>query len=153
MGRNKGSRTGVLATIPATCQHCSTVFQVPGKRRQDGPRPARYCSPDCYHTSRAGQRPPGFVANPGGAPKGREPWNKGKVCDQLAGERNGMFGKTHSDDVRRLLSELTSAQLSVLTLRVLAGAEAQIRRSDPAYQSLYNKGWRPIRARALERDG
>jgi HNH endonuclease/NUMOD3 motif len=152
MGRNKGSQTGVVVTVPATCQRCSSVFQVLGKHRQDGPRPARYCSPGCYHASRAGQRPPGFIAKPGGAPKGREPWNKEKHCPQLAGENNGMYGKTHTEEVRQLLSELTSARLSVLTLRVLAGSAPQVRRSDPEYQKLYNKGWRTIKAKALARD-
>ena len=32
--------------------------------------------------------------------KGRVPWNKGKKCPQLSGERNGFFGKRHSDETK-----------------------------------------------------
>jgi len=152
MGRNKGSQTGVIVTIPATCKQCSSEFRVLGKHRQDGPRPAKYCSTTCYRASRVGKRPPGFVTHPGGAPKGRQPWNKDQQCPQLAGEHNGMYGKTHTDEVRRLLSVKMSAEMSVLRLRVLAGGTPVIQRSDPEYQALYGKGWRPVRAKALARD-
>jgi len=39
------------------------------------------------------------------ARKGVEPWSKGKKCPQLAGEKNGFFGKDHSDETKLLLRE------------------------------------------------
>lgn len=41
--------------------------------------------------------------------KGKTPWNKGKTAKTdpriLSGERNGMYGKTHTDEVKKLLAE------------------------------------------------
>jgi hypothetical protein len=148
MGRNKGSKTGIVVTTPVTCLTCGATFQVLGKRRPDGPRPAKFCSPACYRISRLGIRPPGV----GGAPKGRIPWNKGKNCPQLAGERNGMFGRTHTPETRAMLSRLASLQLSELTQRV-ADARVPLPRSGPEYNRLFQPGWSAIRKAALERDG
>jgi hypothetical protein len=152
VGRNKGSRTGVVVTVPVTCSMCGTIFQVLGKRRPDGPRPAKYCSSACYHASQVGRRPPGFIAKPGGAPKGRVPWNAGKKCPQLSGERNGMYGRTHTPEVRERLSAATSTNLSTLARARLVGAVPPLRRSDDLYRQLFRIGWRTIRRRAIERD-
>jgi hypothetical protein len=148
MGRNKGSKTGVVVTQPVVCQVCEATFHVTGKRRPDGPRPAKFCSEACYHASRTGIRNPNFR---GGAPKGRIPWNKGKSCPQLAGERNGMFGRTHTPETRMMLSRLSSLQLGELTRRV-AGARVPLPRSGPEYNRLFQPGWAAIRKAALERD-
>lgn len=153
MGRNKGSRTGVIVTVPVVCLQCGDTFHVLGKRRPDGPKPAKYCSSICYHASQSGVRPPGFEGLRRRAPKGRTPWNAGQVCPQLAGDKNGMHGRTHTPEVRERLSRATSANLSTLTLARLASAQAPLRRSDPEYQRLFRVGWRPIRRKALERDG
>lgn len=148
MGRNKGSKTGIVVTQPVVCQVCEVTFYVTGKRRPDGPRPAKYCSEGCYHASRIGIPKPEFR---GGAPKGRIPWNKDKTCPQLSGERNGMFGRTHTPETRAMLSRLTSLQLSELNRR-RAGARAPLARSDPEYNRLFRIGWDAIRKAALERD-
>jgi hypothetical protein len=149
MGRNKGSKTGVVVTQPVVCRICEATFHVTGKRRPDGPRPAKYCSEACYHASRIGIPNPNFR---GGAPKGRIPWNKDKTCPQLAGERNGMFGRTHTPETRAMLSRLASLQLGELTRRV-AGARVPLPRSGPEYNRLFQPGWSAMRKAALERDG
>ncbi len=152
MGRNKGSKTGIIKTVPAICKNCGTTFQVLGKHRQDGPKPAIYCNASCYHASKRGTKPSWFIGK-GGAPKGRVPWNKGKSCPQLAGENNGMHGRTHTPEVRAILSQHTSSQLSVLTRQRQAAATPPLQRSDPLYPQLFRVGWRPLRKKALERDG
>ncbi len=152
MGRNLGSKTGVVITVPAVCGQCGKTFQVFGKRRPDGPRPARYCGGPCYHASMRGRRPPGFVVSPGGAPKGRTPWNKGRKCLQLSGERNGMYGRTHTPETRALLSRLTSTQLSELTRQRIANSQVPLARSDPEYSRMFRLGWRSARRAALSRD-
>ena len=88
----------------------------------------------------------------GGAPKGRIPWNKGKTCPQLAGELNGMFGRTHTPETRAMLSRLASLQASELTRR-LAGARVPLPRAGPEYNRLFQPGWYAMRKAALERDG
>ncbi len=153
VGRNKGSQTGVVVTHPAICQACGRTFPILGKRRTDGPRPAKYCSHRCYTDSNKGHGQPPQLKGKGGAPKGREPWNKGSVCPQLAGERNGMFGRTHTPETRTLLSRLTSSQLSELSRQRVAVTQAPLARSDPEYSRLFRLGWRSIRRTALERDG
>lgn len=154
MGRNKGSRTGVVITYPVECQNheCGTVFRVVGKYAPHGAKPQRYCSAACYQASRRGKQPPQFVGK-GGAPKGREPWNKGKSCPQLSGSRNGMFGKTHSPEVRAKLAELARLQMSELTRRLSDGRTVLLPRSDPEYGKVYMRGWRKARREAIERDG
>jgi hypothetical protein len=165
MGRNKGSKTGVVATWPMTCQNpqCGREFRVLGKHAAHSKRPAKYCSPACYqmHHAITGKRSEitrealARAKAEGkrlGPPKGRVPWNKGQECPQLAGERNGMFGRTHTPETRAMLSALASSQLSELTRQRLAGAQAPMKRSDPEYSRLFRLGWRTIRMQALERD-
>jgi 5-methylcytosine-specific restriction endonuclease McrA len=166
VGRNKGSQTGIVVTYPMTCQNpeCGREFRVVGKRAAHGSNPARYCSQACYHRATViggnrGQRVRESLARAKaagkhiGPPRGRIPWNKGKECPQLAGERNGMFGRTHTPEIRALLARLASEQLSELTRQRLGGAQAPMRRSDPEYSRIFRVGWLPIRRQALERDG
>lgn len=145
MGRNKGSVTGVIVTQPVVCTQCGTVFQVLGKYRPDGPHPRKYCGCACYHASQSGIRPPWLPENWGGAPKGRVPWNKGRKAPQLSGANNGMYGRTHSQQARQVISEAARRQF------------AHLLPSDPfankrTYRHFFMRGWREIRVRALERD-
>lgn len=155
MGQNEGRAP---RTAQIKCRNCEELSDVPWKYRQDGPKPATYCSRDCHlDAQRKGRDRPNLGryknGHGTGAPKGRAPWNKGKQCPQLAGERNGMYGRTHTPEVRELLSKLASSQLSELTRQRLAGAVAPIRRSDPEYSRIFRVGWRPIRQKAIARDG
>jgi 5-methylcytosine-specific restriction endonuclease McrA len=145
MGRRPGSRTGIIQTIGLTCLQCGATYSVLGKRRRDGPRPSFYCSPRCYHATQSGKRPPGFMAHPGGAPKGRIPWNKGKRCPQLSGQRNGMHGHIHTDAARAKMAK--AAEKSVPYARPPVFHEERL------YRALYRKGWRKARRAALLRDG
>lgn len=78
MGRPKGSKNGIIIKYPIICKSCQNTFYVLGKNRTGSTRPINFCSQKCYHISRKGIRPIGFIKTPGGAPKGRIPWNKGK---------------------------------------------------------------------------
>ena len=152
MGRNKGSKTGIIVTIPVICKICGNTFRVVGKHRPNGPRPAQYCSQECYHISKKGKPNLSALGSGRGAPKGRIPWNKGRKCPQLSGECNGMFGRTHTPEVRERLSKISSQHLSALTRSLLDGTQAPLKRSDPVYSILFRVGWKPIRQKALDRD-
>lgn len=146
--------------IPMLCKGCGVQFLVAYAYRPDGAKPSKgYCTQACFVQALRDHRVEGMGSNgfqrghPGNPRKGRIPWNKGKTCPQTSGERNGMFGRTHTPEVRELLSRQTSAQLSELTRQRLAGAQAPLRRSDPLYSQIFRVGWRTIRRKALERDG
>src|SRR5688572_17766690 len=140
MGRNSWSKTGIQFTLPATCQHCAATFNVAYARRQDGPKPQKYCKVECYHAAKKGRstgpRKPGV--NRGGAPKGRVPWNKGKKCPQTTGERNGMYGKTHTPEARAIQGAVAFKQLTTYR-REFADLEVLIARDDPNYRKIFTR--------------
>lgn len=37
--------------------------------------------------------------------KGRIPWNKDKKCPQLSGKNNHMYGKSHTDEMKKKISQ------------------------------------------------
>jgi hypothetical protein len=157
-GRAWGNGLNPHPPITLTCKECGQTFSVAYAYRPDGPKPTGgYCSRKCVGSAHSRGVYPHVGYQPGHTQTqhlwGRVPWNKGRKCPELSGERNGMFGRTHTPEIRAQLSRLASAQLSELTRRRLAGAVAPMRRSEPEYSRLFRIGWRPARRAALERDG
>jgi len=66
---------------------------------------------------------------------GHTPWNKGKKCHNITGELNGMFGKHHSIEARKKISE------SFIKYKWLNKETNEIRIMDIRHATRYLKNW------------